>query len=60
MIEVMEESSGAVVGLHVTGTLNEKDYEELLPRLDDLFRDHGKLRVLFYADQEFQGWDLSA
>lgn len=60
MIEVMEESVGAVVGLHVTGTLHEKDYEELLPRLEDLFRQHGKLRVLFYADPEFEGWDLSA
>lgn len=60
MIEVMDESSGAVVGLHVTGTLHEKDYEALLPKLEDLFQKHGKLRVLFHADPGFRGWDLSA
>ena len=60
MIRFMDESSGNVVGLHVTGTLHEKDYAELLPRLEALFQTHGKLSVLFYADPAFKGWDLSA
>jgi len=60
MIEVMEESSGAIVGLHVTGTLHEEDYAKLLPMLENLFRQHGTLRILFFADPEFKGWDLSA
>lgn len=60
MIETMKESQGNVVGFHVTGTLHERDYEELLPKLEALFTEHGKLRLLFYADPEFKGWDLSA
>jgi hypothetical protein len=48
------------VGLRVSGTLHEADYAELLPKLEDLFRQHGRLRLLFYADPEFHGWDMSA
>lgn len=60
MIELMRESSAGIVGLHVTGTLHESDYAESLPKLEELFREHGRLRVLFYADSDFRGWDMSA
>ncbi|MYM57115.1 STAS/SEC14 domain-containing protein [Thalassovita mangrovi] len=60
MIEFMEGSEGATVGLRVTGKLHEQDYAELLPKLEALFAEHGKLRILFYADPDFQGWDMSA
>jgi hypothetical protein len=60
MIEVMEESRGKVVGLHVTGKLVEADYGQILPKLEALFREHGKLGVLFYADEGFRGWDMAA
>jgi len=60
MIEFMKESSAGIVGLHVTGMLHESDYAEFLPKLEELFREHGKLRVLFCADSDFRGWDMSA
>ena len=60
MIEFMKESAGNVVGLRATGTLHEADYEEILPKLEALFQEHGKLRMLFYADEAFKGWDISA
>ena len=60
MIEIMPESSGNVVGIHVTGTLHEADYRQLLPKLEDLFRKEGKLRILFCADERFAGWDMKA
>lgn len=60
MIEMMERSSGCVVGLRATGTLHDRDYRELLPMLEGLFTEHGTLRVLFYADPGFEGWDLKA
>ena len=31
----------------------------LIPKLEALFAAHGKLRVLFLADPDFAGWDLS-
>ena len=60
MIEFMNETTENIVGLHVTGTLHESDYAEFLPKLETLFREYGKLRVLFYADRDFRGWDMSA
>lgn len=60
MIELMSRSAGNVVGLHVSGTLNDRDYKKILPLLENLFHQHGKLRVLFYASDSFEGWDLEA
>ncbi|MCA1298099.1 SpoIIAA family protein [Stappia indica] len=60
MIEVMKESEGALLGVHVSGLLHEADYRMFLPTLEERFREYGKLRVLFYADESFEGWDLRA
>lgn len=60
MMEIMGQSDGSLVGVHVSGTLHEADYQELLPDLENRFRTHGKLRVLFYADEDFKGWDTKA
>ncbi|MGC9420360.1 MAG: STAS/SEC14 domain-containing protein [Rhodovulum sp.] len=60
MIEIMERSRGNLVAVHVTGRLHQSDYEAFLPRLEALFRDHGTLRLLFYADEGFEGWDMKA
>lgn len=60
MIEFMEESEGSTIGIRVSGTLHQSDYEMLIPKLEALFAVHGKLRILFLADPDFAGWDLSA
>jgi SpoIIAA-like len=61
MIEFMPESTGPVVGIRATGTLTPADYQDLLiPQLDRLFEQYGKLRMLFYMDEAFSGWQLSA
>ncbi len=60
MMEIMPESKDAVVGVHVSDVLHEDDYRALLPALEDRFRAYGKLRVLFYADPRFKGWDTKA
>ena len=37
------------------------DYEDvLIPQLDRLSEEYGKLRVLFYMDEGFAGWEWSA
>ncbi|MBN2905506.1 MAG: STAS/SEC14 domain-containing protein [Rhodobacteraceae bacterium] len=54
----MPESTGNIVGIRASGTLHESDYTVLLPLLEQRFRDHGKLRILFYADADFKGWDI--
>ena len=61
MIELMPESAGNIVGIRATGTLTGADYEKvLIPRLEELFGEYGRLRILLCMDEEFAGWDLSA
>jgi SpoIIAA-like len=61
MIEFMPESSGRVVGVRATGTLTDADYKNtLIPKLEALFAQYGKLNVLFCMGEDFEGWDLEA
>jgi SpoIIAA-like len=61
MIEFMTEGSGPVAVIRATGTLTGDDYKDvLIPRLDNLFGEYGKLRVVFYMDEGFTGWELGA
>ena len=61
MIELMKESSGRILGVRASGRLTETDYKHvLIPRLESLFDQFGRLRVLFFMDENFEGWTLDA
>jgi hypothetical protein len=61
MMEIMNESAGSVVGIRATGMLTTADYDQVLvPKLADVSQKFETVRVLFYMDQYFRGWDLSA
>jgi len=61
MIQIMPESSGNAVGIKTSGKLSDIEYKQvLIPKLEALFEQHGKLNVLFYMDEAFEGWDLEA
>ncbi len=61
MIGFLPESAGNLIGIRATGTLTSADYEKVfIPRLEKMFAEHGRLRILFYMDEGFTGWDLSA
>jgi len=60
MLQLMEGSGGKVVGIQAGGKLTEADYKDLLPKLEERFRKFGKLNVLFYADESFEGWNMEA
>ena len=61
MIEFMPESRGNIVGVRAIGTLTDADYKgTLIPKLESLFKQYGKLNVLFYMGKDFEGWDLQA
>ena len=60
MMTLMPRSHDNIVGIHVSGKLHDADYKDILPKLEGLFEEHGNLRVLFYADDGFEGWDLTA
>lgn len=61
MIEVMDESSGNVLGLRATGKLSQADYRDVLhPRIEELLEQFPTLNVLFLMDDAFEGWSLGA
>jgi hypothetical protein len=61
MIEIMAESSGSIIGIKAIGTLTDADYKDvLMPKLEALFAQHRKLRILFYMGEEFAGWTVGA
>ncbi|GBE67075.1 hypothetical protein MFM001_35370 [Mycobacterium sp. MFM001] len=61
VIEVMNESSGNVLGIRGSGKLSRADYRDVLaPRVRLLLRQFRKLRVLLLMDEAFEGWSLGA
>jgi hypothetical protein len=61
MFQIMPESGGKIVGLRATGKLTDQDYQEvLIPSLEALINQHGKVRLLCYMDDEFSGVEAGA
>ena len=61
MLQIMPDSQGYILGVQATGTFTNQDYKEfLVPRLEDLIKEHDKVRVLLYLDDNFQGWETEA
>lgn len=44
MINVMEKSSGKVIGLQVDGKLAHADYQKFVPMLERIIQEHGSVR----------------
>jgi hypothetical protein len=60
MIEVME-SQGTLLWLRARGRLTVRDYRDvLIPRLEEIIQEHGKVRLLFQFDPDFQGFEAGA
>ena len=45
--------------MKVSGKLHKADYEHFIPEIEDLIKEHGKLRILLCM-RDFHGWDLDA
>lgn len=61
MFEILKESKGPLIAVKVSGKLNVDDYEKLLiPKLNALFKEHGKLSMLVEFTDDFAGWDSLA
>ncbi|MGH9554074.1 MAG: STAS/SEC14 domain-containing protein, partial [Terriglobales bacterium] len=60
MIEVVEQD-GNVLSLQANGTLTHADYEQvMIPKLEQIIKEHGKARILFAMGDEFHGWEPEA
>lgn len=61
MIRMLEESEGNVVGFQASEKLTVADYVNVLtPTLTKVVEEHGKVRVLMYFDETFEGWEPGA
>jgi SpoIIAA-like len=61
MFHIMPESQGKIIGIRATGKLTDLDYKEvLLPNLEALIKQHGKIRLLCFIDENFAGWEPGA
>lgn len=58
-LDLKEEAVGKVLVVRVSDKLSTEDYERLVPEVERLIKQHGKIRVLFDM-QEFRGWEAGA
>lgn len=58
-IHLNEENGGKLLVVHVSGKLVKEDYEQFVPAVEQLVRQHGPLRMLFDMT-DFHGWEVSA
>src|SRR6266567_706535 len=54
-IDVQEIAGTGFVEIDLTGKLGSEDYKAYLPKIEELIRQHGKLRVVVQM-QDFHGW----
>lgn len=58
-IQFNEENTGKLLTIHVSGKLVKADYDQFVPEVERLIRQHGKLRILFDMTG-FHGWNIGA
>jgi len=57
MFKILPESEGALLAIQASGELTVEDYEKtLIPKLDALFKEHTKIRVLIEFADDFTFW----
>lgn len=55
-VELKEMAAGKVLDIYVSGKLAKDDYKHLVPEVERLIEQHGKIRVLLEM-KDFHGWD---
>ena len=58
-IELKEDPNTNILKVNVSGKLMKEDYEEFVPMMERLIKQHGKLKILLEM-HDFHGWELSA
>lgn len=61
MLQILPESHEYILGVKATGNFTNQDYRDfLIPRLEALIKEFGRVRVLLYLDEDFQGFEREA
>ncbi len=58
-VELHETDEGEVLAIKAVGKLSKEDYEAFVPKVEQLIKRFGKIRILFEM-KDFHGWDASA
>ena len=60
MFEIMKESEGNVIGVHMAGTVHKQDYAELVPKVEIIAKQCGDVRMLWdlgdYKSEAANAW----
>jgi len=56
MIAIIPEQDSNIVSIPVKECFHKQDYEYFVPRIEELIRERGQIRILFDM-QDFQGWN---
>jgi len=56
MIEQLDKSSGYMVGMKLSGRLEDHDFQQFVPSLEHTVETHQKARLLVEFE-DFEGWD---
>jgi len=59
MFEILERSSGNVIGVRVSGKLLHEDYKQFVPKLEAIIKEHGSLRCVCELE-DFHGIEFHA
>jgi hypothetical protein len=61
MLQILPESHEYILGVKATKNFTNQDYRDfLIPRLKELIKAHGRVRLLLYLDEDFQGFEREA
>jgi hypothetical protein len=59
--ELMEESSGTLLGLKLSGKITDEDYKDVItPRLEEALKSGEPVRMLVYIDESYTGLEGGA
>ena len=58
-VALIETNGGKVLEIQLTGKLAKEDYEQLVPAVERLVKEHGRIRILVEM-RDFHGWTAGA
>jgi hypothetical protein len=58
-VNLHEEANGKILVIELTAKLTKEDYEHFIPKVEDLIKQHGKLRIMVQM-HDFHGWTAGA
>ena len=59
MLTLTDDAGGKILAMKISGKLSKEDYQQFVPKVEDLIKQHGKIRILMEM-HDFHGWEMAA